>query len=158
MHITSGRRPIRPGRSSSLVRTSVSHRQALTQRSGNAPRRSAVRIRPGPHFDGCYAGVRCTTNVLAGKWRSLLWTERRVYPLVEVIPLTAEEALTTDPFYLDMTENAIMIYDREMFFARKLDDLKARLERIGACKSVLPSGQWFWVLAKDASAAGKLIL
>ncbi len=65
---------------------------------------------------------------------------------------------TTHPFYLDMTESAIMIYDREMFFARKLDGLRARLEEIGAFKSVLPSGQWFWVLAKDASAAEKLVL
>ncbi len=92
------------------------------------------------------------------KWRSLLWNERHVYPLVEVIPLTVEEALTTHPFYLDMTESAIMIYDIDFFFTRKLDDLKARLEKIGAFKSVLPSGQRFWVLAKDASAAEKLVL
>src|SRR5712692_523231 len=43
------------------------------------------------------------------KWRNLLWEERRVYPLVEVIPLSAEEALTTHPFYLDMTDSAIII-------------------------------------------------
>jgi uncharacterized protein len=92
------------------------------------------------------------------KWRNLLWKERGIYPLIEVISLSAEEALTTHPFYLDMTESAIMIYDREMFFARKLGDLRARLEEIGAFKSVLPSGQRFWVLAKDASAAEKLVL
>jgi len=92
------------------------------------------------------------------KWRRLLWKEKGVYPLVDVIPLSSEEALTTHPFYLDMTESAIIIHDREMFFARKLDDLRARLEEIGAFKSVLPSGRWFWVLAKDASAAEKLVL
>jgi len=92
------------------------------------------------------------------KWRSLLWKEEGLYPLVEIIPLTAEEALKTHPFYLDMTESAIVIYDREMFFARKLDHLRASLEEIGAFKSVLPSGQWFWVLAKDASAAERLVL
>jgi len=92
------------------------------------------------------------------KWRSLLWEERRIYPLIEVIPLSSEDARSTHPFYLDMTENAIIIHDKEMFFARKLDHLRRRLDEIGAFKSVLPSGQWYWILAKDASAAEKLVL
>lgn len=92
------------------------------------------------------------------KWRSYLWEKNGVYPLLEVIPLTPEEASKTHPFYLDMIEDSIVIYDRQELMTRKLTQLKARLQEVGASRVVLPSGRSYWSLAKDDRQAKELVL
>jgi predicted nucleotidyltransferase len=92
------------------------------------------------------------------KWRSYLWEKSKVYPLLEVIPLTPEEARKTHPFYLDMIEDGIVIYEREGLMTRKLAQLKTRLQEVGASRVVLPSGRSYWSLAEDDRQAKELFL
>lgn len=50
--------------------------------------------------------------------------------------------------FLDMVEDARLLYDRDNFFARYLTGLKSRLAALGARK-VYRGGAWYWVLKED---------
>lgn len=62
--------------------------------------------------------------------------------------LTPEEAQRTRPLYLDMVEDAIILYDKDSFFANVLARLRARLKELGA-ERVRRGKLWYWVLKKD---------
>jgi len=62
--------------------------------------------------------------------------------------LTPEEAARTRPLYLDMVEDAVILYDESGFFAGVLARLRARLEELGA-QRVRHGKRWYWVLKKD---------
>lgn len=64
------------------------------------------------------------------------------------ILLTPEEAARIRPLYLDMVEDAVVLYDKGGFFASVLAKLKARLEELGA-QRVRLGKRWYWVLKKD---------
>jgi predicted nucleotidyltransferase len=64
------------------------------------------------------------------------------------ILLTPEEATRVRPLYLDMVEDAVILYDRDGFFAKVLARLRARLEELGA-QRVRLGKRWYWVLKKD---------
>ncbi len=103
--------------------------------------------------------VRSLTSLdQARRWREYLWNKRRVYPLLEVIALTPDEARITHPFYLDMVEDRIAIYDRGRFMEGRLEELKSRLAEIGASKVTLPSGKSYWSLAKNEKDARELVI
>ena len=61
---------------------------------------------------------------------------------------TVEEAKHFSPIYLDMVEDAVIIYDRNLFFKGILDRLLIRLEEIGA-ERVWVGRKWYWRLKKD---------
>ncbi len=48
---------------------------------------------------------------------------------------TPEEAREIQPLYLDLTQDAVLLYDRDGFFARVLDGVRASLERLGATRT-----------------------
>lgn len=60
---------------------------------------------------------------------------------------TPEEALKITPLYLDMVEDAIIIFDRE-FFINILTRLKKRLDELGA-QRVRLGKKWYWILKRD---------
>lgn len=60
-----------------------------------------------------------------------LWAQGCCSDLSEVIK-TEQEALHTVPPYLDMTEDALLLYDQGGFFASILQRLKDRLKALGA--------------------------
>ncbi|MER3602271.1 MAG: hypothetical protein C4339_06105 [Nitrososphaerota archaeon] len=86
------------------------------------------------------------------EWQRLLWREARLYPVIDIIPLRPDEALTTHPFYLDMTEHVLFLLDREGFMRRKLAELRRQLEGIGARKVLLPGGGYYWMLPQRQEA------
>ena len=88
--------------------------------------------------------------------RLRIWRRMGRYPLVDAIILTPHEARVSHPFYLDMVDNAIIIYDRENFMKRKFKELKEKLSKIGARKVVLPDGRWYWEL-KESLHKGEVI-
>ena len=96
--------------------------------------------------------LRVFREVISGleKERLRLWKERGVYPLVDPILLTPEEAERIQPFYLDMLDNSIMIYDRDSFMQNVLDKLRNRLRSLGSIKVGLPDGSWYWIVKPDA--------
>ena len=86
--------------------------------------------------------------------------ERRLDPLLDklldegyaitISPIlkTRKEAERVSPLYLDMVEDAVILYDKEEFFEGILRRLKARLEELGA-ERVWVGKKWYWRLKKD---------
>lgn len=45
---------------------------------------------------------------------------------------TAEEAAHFTPLYLDLTQDAVILYDRDGFLSHILEELRAKLEALGS--------------------------
>jgi hypothetical protein len=71
--------------------------------------------------------------------------------LVDPILLTLSEAERTQPFYLDLLDNAVIVYDRDGFMCRILGGLRAKLKVLGVVKVELPDKSWYWVIKPGAS-------
>ena len=54
-----------------------------------------------------------------------------------------DEAREMDPLYLDLTQDAVLLYDRDGFFLRLLDDLRASLDWLGAVRTG-DGRPWYW--------------
>lgn len=69
---------------------------------------------------------------------------------IELSPIlkTVKEATRISPLYLDMVEDAIILFDKESFFENVLKRLKRRLEELGA-ERVWIGKKWYWRLKKD---------
>ncbi len=61
---------------------------------------------------------------------------------------TPEEAEKVSPLYLDMVEDAIIVYDKKGFFERVLLKLKKRLKELNA-ERVKLGKKWYWRLKRD---------
>jgi len=71
----------------------------------------------------------------------------RFHP-INVILKTRDEASQVSPYYLDMTTDAIILYDRDGFFRRMLNRVQKRLQELGARK-VYIGRMWYWDLKPD---------
>lgn|SRR4030065_2477323 len=71
-----------------------------------------------------------------------------VYTYISPIFKTPEEAEKGSPLFLDMVEDARILFDRRKFFSEVLDKLKSRLKELGA-KRVWRGDVWFWDLKPD---------
>ncbi len=69
---------------------------------------------------------------------------------IEFSPIikTPEEARRITPLYLDMVEDAVLVYDRDKFFGSVLDRLRKRLDELGS-KRVRMGKKWYWLLKPD---------
>lgn len=76
-------------------------------------------------------------------------------PFLAYIAKTPEEAAYHSPLYLDMTEDAVLVYDRDGFFREVLEAMRRRMTVLGS-RRVWLEGGWYWVLKPDA-AWGDLI-
>ena len=65
-----------------------------------------------------------------------------------VIVRTRDEAEHTVPLYLDMVEDARLLYDRGAFFANVLDHLRAKLVALGAERRRRGHTR-YWILKRD---------
>jgi hypothetical protein len=61
---------------------------------------------------------------------------------------TPEEAKRGSPLFLDMVEDARILFDRDGFFSAVLEKLRKRLEELGA-KRVWKGNTWYWILKPD---------
>ena len=59
-----------------------------------------------------------------------------------------EEAARISPLYLDLVEDAVIIYDKNDFFREILEKLKMRLAHLNA-KRVRIGKKWYWDLKSD---------
>lgn len=67
------------------------------------------------------------------------------YPYISVILKTPQEAERGSRLFLDMVEDAKLLYDRGGFFRRRLNDLQTKLTRLGA-RRISIDGTWYWDL------------
>ena len=61
---------------------------------------------------------------------------------------TPQEAARPIPLYLDLTEDAVLLYDADGFFAAVLDRLRASLRRLGS-RRIREGRHWYWDLKPD---------
>jgi hypothetical protein len=74
--------------------------------------------------------------------------ERGIDTRLARIVRTSQEAERIIPLYLDMTEDAVLLYDRDGFFAAILERLRASLRRLGS-RRVRQGKTWYWDLKPD---------
>jgi predicted nucleotidyltransferase len=79
--------------------------------------------------------------------RALLPPGLGVPPLSPVFK-TPEEAGHGSPLFLDMTEDARILFDRDGFFGRELDRLRRRLAELGS-RRIWRGNAWYWDLKPD---------
>ncbi len=71
-----------------------------------------------------------------------------IHTYISAIFKTPGEARRGSPLFLDMVEDASILYDRNGFFSKILDRLRNRLKELGA-KRVWTGNVWHWVLKPD---------
>ena len=84
---------------------------------------------------------------LDGLWRQGIYAD-----LIEVIR-TVAEARQYHPLYLDMSREAILLYDRDRFMESILDAVRMQLEMGGAERKVM-GRLWYWDLSGFSFPAG----
>ena len=61
---------------------------------------------------------------------------------------TPKEAMRISPLYLDMVEDALIVYDKDDFFRKILQNVRSRLKELGS-KRVRMGKRWYWILKPD---------
>lgn len=69
-------------------------------------------------------------------------------PEISTLVLTREEASKHRHIFLDMIEDARIMFDRDDFFKERLKALSSRLEELGS-KKIRINGSWYWDLKPD---------
>jgi predicted nucleotidyltransferase len=76
-----------------------------------------------------------------------LWLRGYHFDFSPII-LSVDEARRHRPLYLDLVLDAVIVFDRDSFFAGILDGLAARLRELGAERRLVGK-RWYWVLKKS---------
>jgi hypothetical protein len=76
-----------------------------------------------------------------------LW-KQGIYANFAELAFTEEEARQLRWIYLDMTEEAVILFDRDEFLKSILDTLRQRLQELGAQRREI-DGARYWVLKPD---------
>lgn len=74
--------------------------------------------------------------------------EKGYYMFLSPIIKSREEAKRITPLYLDMVDDAIILYDKDNFFTNILNSLRKKLEELGA-ERVKLGKKWYWILKKN---------
>ncbi len=61
---------------------------------------------------------------------------------------TPSEVRAGSPLFLDMVEDSRILFDKDDFFKKELERLRARLESLGA-KRIWKGNAWYWDLKPD---------
>lgn len=70
-------------------------------------------------------------------------------PFLSHIILSKEEADENRYIYLDMVEDAKILYDWDNFFAQRLKVIRERLKELHSKRVWLEDGTWYWDLKPD---------
>jgi len=71
-----------------------------------------------------------------------------IHTYISAIIKSPEEAEKGSPIFLDMVEDARILFDRNGFFEEVLDKLKKRLKELGS-KRIWKGNAWYWDLKPD---------
>lgn len=67
---------------------------------------------------------------------------------ISAVIKSPDEALSGSPLFLDMVEDAKILFDRDGFFSSVLEKLKKRLVELGA-RRIWKGSAWYWDLKPD---------
>ena len=73
---------------------------------------------------------------------------RGFYPTFNYILYRSDEIVDTPPIFLDLVEDAVILYD-DGTFKSKIDMLRSRLRELGAERRVSKRGYRYWILKPD---------
>jgi len=62
---------------------------------------------------------------------------------------TPEQLAIASPLLLDLTEDAVILEDRDGMLAAALDELRRRLGRLGSRRVWTGPDEWYWDLKPD---------
>jgi hypothetical protein len=79
-------------------------------------------------------------------------------PYFSYLILSKEEADENRYIYLDMVDDAKLLFDRAGFFAKRLSAVRHRLEELGSIRVQLKDGSWYWDLKPDLKAGESFVL
>ncbi len=79
-----------------------------------------------------------------------------IFTTLSFFPLRPSEAKALPRLFLDMTEDAIIIYDTDLFLECLLLELKAKLLKQGAIRVFLDKTHWYWDLKPDYKFGEKI--
>ncbi|MFW6139787.1 MAG: nucleotidyltransferase family protein [Acidobacteriota bacterium] len=71
-----------------------------------------------------------------------------IHTYISPVFKTPNEVKKGSPLFLDMVEDALILYDKDDFFSKWLKNFKERLKKLGA-KRVWRGNMWYWVLKPD---------
>lgn len=69
-------------------------------------------------------------------------------PTIRAVVYDREEARETKPLFLDLVEDAVILFD-DGFLRAKLDEIRRRMRELGSRRVLLPDGGWYWDLKPD---------
>lgn len=69
----------------------------------------------------------------------------RIMPIV----YTVEGLMNHPPLMLDMTEDCVIIFDRDDTFLKEIENIKERMRELGSKRVFLENGSWYWILKPD---------
>jgi len=78
----------------------------------------------------------------------LLREKKGINTYISTVIKSPEEAEKGSPLFLDMVEDAKILFDREGFFKGVLEELRNRLRKLGA-KRIWRGNAWYWDLKPD---------
>ncbi|MEM3786349.1 MAG: nucleotidyltransferase domain-containing protein, partial [Nitrososphaeria archaeon] len=87
-----------------------------------------------------------------------LWNNYGIYADLDILLVDESEANVTHPFYLDMVKDAIIIYDKYKIMSNKIEEVRMRLEKIGAKRFEEPDGSWYWIISQNPENAREIEL
>lgn len=70
------------------------------------------------------------------------------YRLSPII-LTPDELKCHPPIMLDMTEDSVILFDKDDTFLNEIKDIKERMRELGSKRVFLENGRWYWILKPD---------
>lgn len=70
-------------------------------------------------------------------------------PYFSFLIFSKREAQENRYVFLDMIEDAKILYDKDNFFKKRLQAMKLRLKELGSEKVFLEDGSWYWDLKPD---------
>jgi hypothetical protein len=89
-------------------------------------------------------------EIESGLEDELGWLRKHeIYTGLSFYPLRKEEAKRIPYLFLDLTEEAVILYDEDRFLEKLLLGLKTKLLRQGAKRVFLGKDHWYWDLKPD---------
>jgi hypothetical protein len=89
----------------------------------------------------------------------LSWLRKHgVYTGLSFYPLRESEAERIPLLFLDLTEEAIVMYDRNRFLESILTELRVRLARLGGRRVFIEKEKWYWDLKPDYKYGEEIII
>ncbi|MBI4377627.1 MAG: nucleotidyltransferase domain-containing protein [Nitrospinae bacterium] len=82
-----------------------------------------------------------------GEYKELI-TKKLPYRIMPIV-YTVEELKNHPPLMLDMTEDSVILFDRDDTFLKEIENIKVRMMELGSKRIFLENGSWYWILKPD---------